>query len=232
MENYAAHSPVKWLVTIVDRGKGEKVAKIYRANQLFIHLAVLGNGTARSEVMDLLGLDEPEKDIVLSLIPESHINEIIHELNVKMQFYRPGSGIAFTVPLSGISAAASRQTDCCTTHIQIDREVTRMESKQHFDLIISVINRGQTDLVMDAAKVAGATGGTVVKARGLDSEETEKFLKISLQPEKEIVVIIVPHEIKQAVMKEICKKVLSVTDERGVVFSVPIDDVTGLNTII
>jgi len=232
MESYSAHGPIRWLITIVDRGKGEKVAKIYRENHLFIHIAVLGIGTAQSEIMDYLGLDEPEKDIVLTLVPDIMVTRVLQNLDNKMQFYRPGSGVAFTIPLSGISAAASRQAEEGTIHIVVDREVSKVEKKQQYDLVTAVVDRGQIDLVMDAAKAAGATGGTIIRARGIDSKEAEKFLKITIQPEKEIVAIITAHEQKQTIMKGICNQILSLTGERGIVFSIPIEDVTGLRSHI
>ena len=62
-------SPVRCMVTIVDRGKGDRVVDLCRARHVAVQLVMLGHGTASAEVMDYLGLDEPEKDIVLSLVP-------------------------------------------------------------------------------------------------------------------------------------------------------------------
>ena len=215
-------SPVRCMVTIVDRGKGDRVVDLCRARHVAVQLVMLGHGTASAEVMDYLGLDEPEKDIVLSLVPGALVAPLLADLTLALGFSRPGKGIAFTVPLSGISAAANRQTDGgrVRAEINVEREVPPMTENNQFELIISV---------MAAAKTAGARGGTVARARGLSSEEAEKFLHITIQPEKDVVLILTAAAQKQSIMKAICNEAFARTGERGIAFSVPVSDVTGLD---
>lgn len=152
-------SPVRCMVTIVDRGKGDRVVDLCRARHVAVQLVMLGHGTASAEVMDYLGLDEPEKDIVLSLVPGALVAPLLADLTLALGFSRPGKGIAFTVPLSGISAAANRQTDGgrVRAEINVEREVPPMTENNQFELIISVVEHGMADDVMAAAKTAGAT---------------------------------------------------------------------------
>ena len=151
-------SPVRCMVTIVDRGKGDRVVDLCRARHVAVQLVMLGHGTASAEVMDYLGLDEPEKDIVLSLVPGALVAPLLADLTLALGFSRPGKGIAFTVPLSGISAAANRQTDGgrVRAEINVEREVPPMTENNQFELIISVVEHGMADDVMAAAKTAGA----------------------------------------------------------------------------
>ena len=222
-------SPVRCMVTIVDRGKGDRVVDLCRARHVAVQLVMLGHGTASAEVMDYLGLDEPEKDIVLSLVPGALVAPLLADLTLALGFSRPGKGIAFTVPLSGISAAANRQTDGgrVRAEINVEREVPPMTENNQFELIISVVEHGMADDVMAAAKTAGARGGTVARARGLSSEEAEKFLHITIQPEKDVVLILTAAAQKQSIMKAICNEAFARTGERGIAFSVPVSDVTG-----
>ena len=150
-------SPVRCMVTIVDRGKGDRVVDLCRARHVAVQLVMLGHGTASAEVMDYLGLDEPEKDIVLSLVPGALVAPLLADLTLALGFSRPGKGIAFTVPLSGISAAANRQTDGgrVRAEINVEREVPPMTENNQFELIISVVEHGMADDVMAAAKTAG-----------------------------------------------------------------------------
>ena len=205
-------SPVRCMVTIVDRGKGDRVVDLCRARHVAVQLVMLGHGTASAEVMDYLGLDEPEKDIVLSLVPGALVAPLLADLTLALGFSRPGKGIAFTVPLSGISAAANRQTDGGRVRAEI-----------------SVVEHGMADDVMAAAKTAGARGGTVARARGLSSEEAEKFLHITIQPEKDVVLILTAAAQKQSIMKAICNEAFARTGERGIAFSVPVSEGTGLD---
>ena len=67
--------------------------------------------------------------------------------------------------------------------------------KHTHEVIFCIVNAGYSDTAMDAAKKFGARGGTVIHARGTASSEAEKLFHITIQPEKEVVMIIVPSEI-------------------------------------
>lgn len=100
-----------------------------------------------------------------------------------------------------------------------------------YDLILTVVNRGYADLVMDAAKSKGATGGTIINARGT-AGETEKFFNISIQPEKELVMIVVKRENRREIMEEITLKAGLKTVGQGVLFSLPVEDTAGMIKMI
>lgn len=103
-----------------------------------------------------------------------------------------------------------------------------MDTTKVSDLIIAIVNNGYADTVMDAARPAGARGGTVVHARGAGIKEAEKFFGITIQPEKEMVLILTRHDQKRAIMEAICKEVGLTTDAHGIVFSLPAEDVMGV----
>lgn len=94
------------------------------------------------------------------------------------------------------------------------------------DLIMTIVNRGFADLVMEAAKAKGAFGGTIINARGT-ANDTEKFFNISIQPEKEIVLIVVEREKRHEIMQEICVRAGLCTAGQGISFSVPVDETIG-----
>lgn len=96
------------------------------------------------------------------------------------------------------------------------------------EVILCVINNGFSDAVMDAAREFGASGGTVINARGTASLEAEKLFNITVQPEKEIVMIVVKKEIRDDVLHALYKKVGLETPGQGIAFSVPVTDVTGI----
>lgn len=225
------HSPVRCLAVIVDRGRGEQAARLCRARRASVRLVLLGHGTASAELMDYLGLDEPEKELVLCLVPDTLVAPLLSELSAELGFSRPGRGIAFTLPLSGISAAANDLTDAGAARagIPMEREDLSMADTNRFELIVCVAEHGMSGEVMDAARAVGATGGTVLRARGLGGEEAERFLNITIRPEKEVVLILAAAAQKQAIMKAVCAEVFSRTGERGIAFSLPVSDVTGLN---
>ena len=95
-------------------------------------------------------------------------------------------------------------------------------------VILCIVNSGFTDEAMDAAKQYGAKGGTVFHARGTASKEAEKFFNITVQPEKEIVMILVENKIKDNILKALYNAVGTNTPAQGIAFSLPVDDVAGL----
>jgi nitrogen regulatory protein PII len=96
------------------------------------------------------------------------------------------------------------------------------------ELIICIVNNGFSDTVMEAAKEAGARGGTVLNARGTANKEAEAFFHIAIQPEKEVVMILVPLNVKDAVLHALYEKAGLNTMGQGIAFALPVDQVVGL----
>ena len=103
-----------------------------------------------------------------------------------------------------------------------------MEARQ-YDLIIAITDKGRADNAMDAARAAGAKGGTIIHSRGAGVEEAEKFFGLTIQPEKEILMIIVRHENRRAIMEAICRTQGFSSEAHAVVFSLPVDEAVGLS---
>lgn len=99
-----------------------------------------------------------------------------------------------------------------------------------FELIICIVNRGFSDSVMDAARICGAKGGTVINARGTANQEIETKFNISIHPEKEIILILVANKIKDNVLHALYKEFNLNTSAQGIAFSVPVDETIGINT--
>lgn len=99
-----------------------------------------------------------------------------------------------------------------------------------YELVLCIVNAGFSDAVMDAAKEVGARGGTVIHARGTANREAEQFFNITIQPDKDLVMILVPAEIKDAVLHALYQGVGLKTAGSGIAFSLPVDDVVGLSS--
>ncbi len=97
------------------------------------------------------------------------------------------------------------------------------------EVIFCIVNAGFADAVMDAAKEFGARGGTVIHARGTANMEAEKLFGITVQPEKEVVMILIPKEIKDDILHALYKAVGLNTPGQGIAFSMPVDATVGLS---
>ena len=200
---------IKLLITIVDRGKGAKAAALYRSEHLYFNYICLGLGTANSEILDYFGLSETQKDVVFTPAPAVKLHSVMKKAGEHFRIMHPGMGILCALPLSGVSG-------------HIPKSTCRPE-------FLSTENHGGTDTVMRAARAAGAGGGTVLHAREVGEEDIKNLLGITIEPEREIVMILSPRAQKQAIMQAVNKAAGLATNCRGVLFSLPVDAIMGLH---
>lgn len=189
-------------------------------------------GTASSEIMDLLGLGGVDKDVLMSVLPKPFADEMLWILQKKLRPGMPDSGIAFTLPMSGgggshmVKLAERLKPE--QEKVFSGRDGYGMMEAEH-SLIMAIVNQGYSEEVMNAARPMGAAGGTVFHSRQLASGEAVKFWGICVQPEREVMLILASGENKKAIMQAIGQSCGMHTEARGLVLSVPVDGVAGLN---
>ena len=103
------------------------------------------------------------------------------------------------------------------------------KKEKKFEAVLCVVNAGFADDVMFAARKAGAAGGTIIKGRGTAPLEAEIAFKITIQPEKEIVLLLVPEEIRDDVLRELYHAVGLGNPGSGIIFSLPVERALGLS---
>lgn len=101
--------------------------------------------------------------------------------------------------------------------------------KSGYKCIMAIVNNGFSEEAMEAAKAAGARGGTILHGRGTASKEAEKFFNVAIQPEKEIVMIIANTEQTDAILQSLYRAVGTSTKAQGIVFAIPVDETVGLD---
>ena len=114
---------------------------------------------------------------------------------------------------------------------EVKKEENNVDTAGRWALSVVVVNRGNVDAVMDAARSRGARGGTVLHARRVGMEDMEKVLGFPVQPEKEIVAILAPQEHKRPLMEAISEAAGITTEARGVLFALPVEDLIGLQAL-
>lgn len=225
---------IKLMVVIVNRPHVDKVMKILREERIRFHFICLAEGTAGSEFMSLLGLNSIDKSIVFCLEPDFRIKRTLSLLSERLQLRKPGKGIAFVSPLTGLNNSVVQMV---LKNIEIDRKEeegkvdNNCKSSSKYDLIMAVVNQGYVDEVMNAARAAGARGGTVLHGRKIDVDEDAKFFGIAAQLEKDIVAILTTTEQKHEIMRSITKACGLSSEARGMIFSLPVDDIEGLGSV-
>jgi len=228
VDNASKNPVLKLLVIIIDRDKTERIKNLLQKERIGLQYILHGQGTASSEMMDLLGLGQVDKSVILCIDLDYRIEELMRAASRLFQFKLPGQGISFTVPINGLSSPVLRLLSDDTSDSKPEDEVDRMQSEITHDIILAVINQGYSEELMTAAKTAGARGGTVLHARRIAGEEALKFLGISIREDKEIVAIVTSHAMKNGIMQAISQKCGIKTEARGLVISLPVDGVAGI----
>ena len=217
------------MTTIVDRKIVKRYMELYQENNLNVMFLSLGYGTAVSEVLDYLGLDSTEKAVAFSVVEENYWFTLKKQLQKKLQIDAPGGGIAFIIPLSSIGGKKTLQFLLEQEEYEKEEETT-LKNTTH-ELVVVIAEQGYTNMIMDAAREAGAYGGTVIHAKGTGVEAAEKFLNVSLAIEKEIIYIVTQSEQKNAIMSAIMKNAGPDTNAKAITFSLPVTDTAGLRLL-
>lgn len=224
---------LKLMFFIVDWQRANVIYDVFVEEKVRFHFIMKARGTANSEVLDLLGIGAGDKAVVLCLEQVVGVSVLLKEVRKKLGLNSPGAGIAFTVPLSAINDPALlvfKQSIHKNEKIATEQgQGGNMEGKFSHDLIVCIVNQGYSDEVMNTAREAGASGGTVLNARGQAHEGAVKFFGISVQDEKELIIILTSREKKLSIMRAVCEAHGLNTKAQGIVFSLPVDDVMGLS---
>jgi nitrogen regulatory protein PII len=112
----------------------------------------------------------------------------------------------------------------------IKKENLDLKDSEQFELILAIVGRGFADYVVSSAREAGATGATILYGRGT-SDSDKHVMGISLQPEREVILILVKKSERRKVMQEIAEKTSLLEEGRGLCFSVPVSNVYGLKRV-
>ena len=217
------------MTTIVDRKVAKKYSELYKENEQHVMFVTLGSGTAANEILDYLGLENTEKAVIFSVQEESAWEKTKKQLQQKLKIDAPGGGIAFTIPLSSVGGKKTLQFLLEGQDYQKEEESTLKDTVH--ELIVVIADQGNIELIMDAARGAGAYGGTVIHAKGTGMEQAEKFMGVSLAAEKEMIFIVTRKEQKNEIMRAIMEKAGLNSRAKSIVFSLPVTDTAGLRLI-
>lgn len=217
------------LATITGRNMTRKFTAFYDEMGLPVSVVTVGYGTASSEILDYFGLDGSEKSVLFHFITDSTWKDVKRQLRMKMQIDIPGIGIAFLVPLSSIGGKKALNYLTAGQEFVKGEESALKDTK--YELLVTIANQGYTEQIMNAARKVHASGGTIIHAKGTGSQMAEKFMGVTLVPEKEMVFIVVNKEKKNGIMKAIMDEAGTGTKAGAVVFSLPVTDTAGMRLL-
>ena len=216
-------------MTIIKKSDSEEFIDFYLKHDAAPIYSTICQGSANSKTLALLGLEKSEKIMMQSLVPHNKLAELKNDLTRNMSIDLPDRGIALAIPLSSI---ASRRV---LNHILKDENEENIQKETsersiEMELVVSICAKGHSDEIMNAAREAGARGGTIVKAKGTASAGTDKFFGMAISDEKEITYIVTKKEQKSTIMKAIASYTYA-DGAHPIVFSLPVTETAGFRLL-
>lgn len=217
-------SMFKLIVSIVPHDKGEKLTKSAVDAGCGGGSVLMGRALAKSNFGAILGMGETTKDLIYMVIESEKKSSIINAIVESTKNEKSGFGELFALDVDNLMKAGSvfGSNSCAESK---GENMSESNTKDR-DMISVIVNKGYADDVMFAARKAGASGGTVLNARGTAREDDEKFFGVHIVPEKDMLIIIVEHEKKEAVLGAIGELKCLNEPGMGIAYSSPVSDFT------
>lgn len=220
----AVRAGLHFVISIIEPDSLELLLAVQEELSLPLSLTFLGQGTATKSMLSLLGMERNEKRVVVTVADSEKTAALIQEQRRRLYIDAPGNGMVVTVPVKSVGGGKT------LAYLGGDAaKMGRPDIKYPFELILAIANEGCTDLVMDAARPAGAMGGTVLHGKGTGAKNAENFFHLSLASEKEMILIVAHAEKKAAIMQAILRNAGPGTPAGTIVFSLPVTNVAGFS---
>ena len=168
---------------------------------------LLGRGTASNSIIQLLGLGDTSKEIVLTIVENSIASDVMAAIRNAVA-EKKHFGVLFSVAVpsfvrSGeVNGNATENGNLQENNSIGEKHMAGAENTETnaYEMINIIVNKGYAEDAMAAARKAGAGGGTILSARGTAKEGDEKFFGMEIVPEKEMLMILVTADKKEAVL--------------------------------
>ena len=219
---------VKYIITATHREYAEEYTEFFYRHGVRNLIKIFATGSAHDKTLSALGIERALKVILCTVVPEDTAEEINKGLVKETNVSEHGNGFSLTLSLDGIGGESGK------TYLLGDKplekkERVEMEEKSKYVLLVIIADKGNVDVVMDAARDAGATGGTVIPAKGTGAD-IAKIFGIVISEEKELIYIVAKRESRDAIMKAVMENAGKETDAHGIVFSLPVEKVIGIKS--
>ena len=217
---------MNFVISIVNPNMLPRMNGIMQTLELPLSIELIGRGTARKDVLDLLGLSTHEYHIFMTIADRERTQKLIDEARRNLYIDAPGQGIIVATPIKSVGGGKT------LANLNAGRPTEGApEINYNYEIVLAIANEGHTDTVMDAAREAGARGGTVLHGKGTGSKDAAKFFGVSIASEKEVIMIVAKSSEKAAIMKSIIDKAGTQTEAGAVVMSLPVSAVAGFGML-
>ena len=190
----------KLLLSMVPRNKGDQLVAVTKTAGARGGTITPGRAVVDNKILQMLSLADTLQDIVVTVMRDEAgaVLEAVRAAYANKKL----CGLALVLDVSGLLVRVPAGAQPPAANIS---ETRREKMESGYTLLNVIVNYGYADDVMAEARKAGATGGTIMNARGTGTEEDVKFFGITLVPEKETVMIVADNSKVNDIVAAICK---------------------------
>lgn len=215
------------IITIVDQGAARKVVEASKRARAEGGTTFMGRGTAGPETATLFGIEvEPEKELVLTLVDADRADDVWRAISATAGLGRPGRGVACVVDVRSVCGICHQ---CGGAIQEMTDKAAGSKADDAYDLIVTIVNRGDIELAIEASRCAGAEGGTIVCGRGTGVHEHAKLWGITLEPEKEMLLTLMERSKTRQVLEAIIAATELDKPGKGIAFVLGVTRVAGIS---
>lgn len=208
------------LLSIVERDKGQKLIKVLEGINIRMNFQCVGFGTAPTEMMDIFGLASNDKDIIISIASENTVKDMMCDFGTSFESHTKFGGLMIVLQTSAASRVLTELLGHSSNNVA-EKGKGVMKNEHNNNLIIISTNEGYADSVMQVAKKAGATGGTIIKGRLADTELVAELENIAIDEEREILVILAPYKTSKQIMEDVNREFGINSKANGIIVAIP-----------
>ena len=213
---------LKFLFSIVERGKAKEYIKKLNGHKIDFNIQLVGRGTAPSEMKDIFGLVNSEKDIVISIATKQSATSFASSFNKIVGGKKEFGGLAMIANVSAVNRVIGELISRNGV-VNLEKGATLMENENKYNMIIITVNQGYAEDAMKVAKKAGATGGTIMRGRLADAEKLGQYVEDMVDDEREIISILAPISACKDIMECVNAEYGFNSEAKGTVCSIPVE---------
>ncbi len=208
------------ICVIVNYGLGSKVLKIAKQEGISGGTVLLGKGTVKNRLLEILEINDIRKEVVLLVTDCALVDAALKSLDREVQFRKPYHGIAFTIPVGAFLGTGDYNYK---SHF-----IDGGKKENMYQSLFIIVDKGKGEDVMSAATSAGARGGTIINARGSGIHETSKLFNMEIEPEKELVMILAENALIDSIVSEVSTAMEIDKPGNGILFLLNVNKIMGL----
>ena len=215
--------PIMMLMSIVESPKGQKLMDKLNEMNINMHIQSVGHGTAPTEMMDIFGLGNDTKDVIFSFATKDKIQNLMLNFGDNFSSYSRYKGLMMVLSMTSMNRLVAGILNQNNEDMHLEGEDKKMKNTHSHTIVMISVVSGYSEEVMEVAKRAGATGGTVINGRFVETDALSELANVDGNEEREVLFILAPVAVGHKIMEDVNKEYGFKSKAHGIMWTVPVE---------